>query len=259
MPLTNQINCRPLFNNNMIKKGIYILCLLILGLSDVSARESQPFFKEIPVDDFVGYAEELYKAIDDNDLNYEAFTTALKGYVKLQSEGQIEEGAYLTVIDMSLSANKNRFFLIDLKNKKIIHKSIVAHGKNSGGEYAKYFSNKVGSYKSSIGFYRTAETYNGKHGLSLRLDGLEYCNNNARKRAIVIHSAAYVSENFIKNNGRLGRSLGCPSLPQKDYDQVVNKIKNGSLLFIYYPEDYYLKNSVLANFTTFQFNKKSSE
>jgi len=240
----------------MIKKGIYILCLLMLGISNVSARESHAFLKEVPVDDFVAYAEELYKTIDDNDLNYEAFTTALKGYLKLQSEEQIEEGAYLTVIDMSLSANKNRFFLIDLKNKKIIHKSIVAHGKNSGGEYAKYFSNKVGSYKSSIGFYRTAETYNGKHGLSLRLDGLEYCNNNARKRAIVIHAAAYVSENFIKNNGRLGRSLGCPSLPQKDYDKVVHKIKNGSLLFIYYPEDYYLQNSVLANFSAARFNEK---
>jgi len=246
---TNQINRRLLSNTNMIKKGIYILCLLMLGISNVSARESHTFFKEVPVDDFAAYAEELYKTLDDNDLNYKAFTSALKGYVKLQSEGQIEEDAYLTVIDMSLSANKNRFFLIDLNNKKIIHKSIVAHGKNSGGEYAKYFSNKVGSYKSSIGFYRTAETYNGKHGLSLRLDGLEYCNNNARKRAIVIHAAAYVSENFIKNNGRLGRSLGCPSLPQKDYDKVVHKIKNGSLLFIYYPEDYYLKNSVLANYT----------
>ena len=258
MPLTNQINCRPLFNIDMIKKGIYILCLLMLSISNISAREYNTYFKEIPVDDFAGYADALYKTIDDNDLNYEAFTTALKGYVKLQSEGQIEEDAYLTVIDMSLSANKNRFFLIDLKNKKIIHKSIVAHGKNSGGEYAKYFSNKVGSYKSSIGFYRTAETYNGKHGLSLRLDGLEYCNNNARKRAIVIHAAEYVSENFIKNNGRLGRSLGCPSLPQKDYDKVVQKIKNGSLLFIYYPEDYYLKNSVLANYSALQFNKKAS-
>ena len=227
----------------------------MFGISNVSARESHTFFKEVPVDDFVTYAEELYRTIDDKDLNYEAFTTALKGYVKLQSEGQIEEDAYLTVIDMSLSANKNRFFLIDLNNKKIIHKSIVAHGKNSGGEYAKYFSNKVGSYKSSIGFYRTAETYNGKHGLSLRLDGLEYCNNNARKRAIVIHAADYVSENFIKNYGRLGRSLGCPSLPQKDYDKVVHKIKNGSLLFIYYPEDHYLKNSVLANFSALQFNE----
>ena len=124
----------------------------------------------------------------------------------------------------------------------------MAHGRNSGQEFARNFSNKVGSFKSSIGFYKTAETYTGKHGLSLRLDGLEYSNSNARARAIVIHAADYVSTNFIEQNGRLGRSLGCPSLPKKDYHQVVHKIKNGSLLFIYYPEADYLKKSKLANY-----------
>ena len=202
----------------------------------------------IEVEDFIVFATNLYEALDDPDLEYEPFEKALKGYFKLQNEGQIEKHSYLTVIDMSISANRNRFFLIDVENKKIIHKSIVAHGKNSGGEYAKYFSNKIGSFKSSIGFYRTAETYQGKHGLSLRLDGLEYSNSNARKRAIVIHAADYVSSVFIQKNGRLGRSLGCPSLPQKNYDQIVHKLKNGSLLFIYYPQDDYLKNSTLANY-----------
>ncbi len=201
----------------------------------------------IEVDNFAAFAENLYETLADSDLEYAPFEKALKGYLKLQKEGKIEDNSYLTVIDMSISANRNRFFLIDVENKKIIHKSIVAHGRNSGGEFAKYFSNKIGSFKSSIGFYRTAETYQGKHGLSLRLDGLEYSNNNARKRAIVIHAADYVSSVFIQKNGRLGRSLGCPSLPQKNYDQIVHKIKNGSLLFIYYPEDNYLKNSTLAN------------
>ena len=212
-----------------------------------AASETSPL--SIEVDDFTTFAENLYEALADSDLEYEPFEKALKGYLKLQKEGKIEENSYLTVIDMSISANRNRFFLIDVENKKIIHKSIVAHGRNSGGEFAKFFSNKIGSFKSSIGFYRTAETYQGKHGLSLRLDGLEYSNNNARKRAIVIHAADYVSSVFIQKNGRLGRSLGCPSLPQKNYDQIVHKIKNGSLLFIYYPEDNYLKNSTLANST----------
>ena len=210
-----------------------------------AASETSPL--SIEVDDFTTFAENLYEALADSDLEYEPFEKALKGYLKLQKEGKIEENSYLTVIDMSISANRNRFFLIDVENKKIIHKSIVAHGRNSGGEFAKFFSNKIGSFKSSIGFYRTAETYQGKHGLSLRLDGLEYSNNNARKRAIVIHAADYVSSVFIQKNGRLGRSLGCPSLPQKNYNQIVHKIKNGSLLFIYYPEDNYLKNSLLAN------------
>lgn len=242
----------------MIKKGIFLLCLLCVGLSDLSATASPVAADIPPVDDFISFAEELYTAMDDKELNYTAFEKGLRGYVKLKSEGQIEEESLLTVIDMSLSANKNRLFLIDVNNKKILHKSIVAHGKNSGGEYASTFSNKVGSFKSSIGFYKTGETYHGKHGLSLRLDGLEYTNNNARKRAIVIHAADYVSQNFIKNYGRLGRSLGCPSLPEKDYDKVIHSIKNGSLLFIYYPEDQYLKNSVLANFTALNFKEKSS-
>lgn len=225
-----------------------MLCLLIMSMATLTSyaalNTSNAF---IELEDFKTYAENIYQALDDTDLDYKAFETGLKGYVKLLEEGQIEEDSFLTVIDMSLSANKNRFFLIDVSNKKILHKSIVAHGRNSGGEFAKHFSNKIGSFKSSIGFYRTAETYSGKHGLSLRLDGLEYSNSNARKRAIVIHAADYVSNAFIQNNGRLGRSLGCPSLPQKDYDHIVHTIKNGSLLFIYYPEDQYLKYSTLAS------------
>jgi hypothetical protein len=232
----------------MIKKISLLVCLVFMGLAiPTSYAASETSSLSIEVDDFTAFAENLYAALTDSDLDYEPFEKALKGYLKLQKEGKIEENSYLTVIDMSISANRNRFFLIDVENKKIIHKSIVAHGRNSGGEFAKFFSNKIGSFKSSIGFYRTAETYHGKHGLSLRLDGLEFSNSNARKRAIVIHAADYVSAVFIQKNGRLGRSLGCPSLPQKDYDQIVHKIKNGSLLFIYYPEDNYLKNSILAN------------
>lgn len=202
----------------------------------------------IEIEDFELYAKTLYQELNEPDLEYDAFETGLKGYVKLKEEGQIKEHSLLTVIDMSVSANRNRFFLIDVEHKKILHKSIVAHGRNSGEEYAKYFSNEVGSFKSSIGFYRTGETYHGKHGLSLRLDGLEYTNNNARKRAIVVHAADYVSSVFIKNNGRLGRSLGCPSLPKENYNEVIHKIKEGSLLFIYYPEENYLKKSLLANY-----------
>ncbi len=234
----------------MIRKEFLFLCLVIFTMtSPVFSAAPETRYNAVDVDDFKAYSVNLYHELDDADLDYKPFETALKGYLKLQKEGKIEAGSFLTVIDMSVSANKNRFFLIDIEKKKILHKSIVAHGKNSGGEYAKYFSNKIGSFKSSIGFYRTGETYQGKHGLSLRLDGLEYSNSNARKRAIVIHAADYVSSVFIQKNGRLGRSLGCPSLPQKDYDQIVHKIKNGSLLFIYYPEAEYLKNSVLANYS----------
>lgn len=202
---------------------------------------------KVILDDFTSYSKDLYAALDEPTLNYKAFETALKGFVKLQMEDKIQNTEYLTVIDMSRSANDHRFFVINLSEKKVEHKSVVAHGRNSGGEFARHFSNKEGSFKTSLGFYRTAETYHGKHGLSLRLDGLENSNSNARDRAIVIHAADYVSQNFIEKFGRLGRSLGCPSLPKEGYDQIVERIKEGTLLFIYYPEEQYLGNSSLAN------------
>ncbi len=202
---------------------------------------------KVVLDDFKTYSRDLYATLDDDDLNYKAFETALKGFVKLQLEDRIDNTNYLTVIDMSLSANEHRFFLINLTDKKIEHKSIVAHGRNSGGEFARHFSNQEGSFKTSLGFYRTAETYHGKHGLSLRLDGLAPSNSNARDRAIVIHAADYVSEHFIEKFGRLGRSLGCPSLPKEGFDQIVHRIKEGTLIFIYYPEEQYFSNSSIAN------------
>ena len=196
---------------------------------------------------FTSYSTKLYHKIDDNDINFEAFTYGLKGYLKLQHEKKLGNTKYLTIIDMSVSANTKRFYIINMETLQVEHKSLVAHGRNSGLEYANRFSNNMNSHQTSLGFYKTAETYVGKHGFSLRLDGLEFSNNKARKRAIVIHEADYTSENFIKRNGRLGRSYGCPSLPKKDYKIIIGKIKNGSCLFIYYPKDSYLKKSKLVN------------
>lgn len=189
----------------------------------------------------------FYNKLNDTDLNFDAFEKAYKGYLLLLKDQKIENETYLTVVDMSASANQSRFFVIDMKNEKIADKSMVAHGRNSGSEFAKEFSNKIGSYQTSLGFYKTAELYTGKHGLSLRLDGLENSNSNARTRAIVIHAADYVSEMFIKKNGRLGRSLGCPSLPQNQFKPIIQKIKEGSLLFIYHPTKSYLSNSKIIN------------
>jgi hypothetical protein len=202
---------------------------------------------KVVLDDFTNYSRNLYAALNEPALDYKAFETALKGFVKLQLDDKIQNTDYLTVIDMSRSANDHRFFVINLSERKVEHKSVVAHGRNSGGEFARHFSNKEGSFKTSLGFYRTAETYHGKHGLSLRLDGLDESNSNARDRAIVIHAADYVSQNFIEKFGRLGRSLGCPSLPKDGYDQIVETIKEGTLLFIYFPEQQYLSNSPIAN------------
>lgn len=196
---------------------------------------------------FTSYSSILYNKLNDNALSFEAFKFGLKGYLKLQNEHQLKNSKYLTIVDMSSSSNNERFFIINMNTQEIEHKSLVAHGRNSGLEYAEKFSNIKSSHQTSLGFYKTAETYIGKHGVSLRLDGLEYSNNKARERAIVIHAADYATENFIARNGRLGRSYGCPSLPTDGYEKVIEKIKEGSCLFIYYPQKTYLIKSKLAN------------
>ena len=199
---------------------------------------------------FSSFSLKLYYKINDSDINFDALKYGLKGYLKLQNENSLNNSNYLTIIDMSVSANTERLFIINMETQQLEHKSLVAHGRNSGLEYASRFSNKMSSHQTSLGFYKTSETYIGKHGFSLRLDGLEFSNDQARKRAIVIHEADYASSDFIKKNGRLGRSYGCPSIPKKDYNTIINKIKKGSCLFIYYPEPSYLTNSKLINTKT---------
>jgi len=225
---------------------IFILTLPVFA-SEISIEENHLETKNSDTESsFLSYSEDIYQKINDNDLDFDAFKYALKGYIQLQNKNELGNSKYLTIIDMSASANTKRFYLINMETQTVEHKSVVAHGQNSGSEYAKRFSNKVNSHQTSLGFYKTAETYTGKHGLSLRLDGLEYSNNKARERAVVIHEADYANPDYIKKNGRLGRSWGCPSLPKKDYKTIINKIKEGSCLFIYYPQAHYLAKSKLA-------------
>jgi len=193
---------------------------------------------------------EKYETIDFTGYNKpskQAYITAINGFLKLKKSGQIKKDI-LTIIDFSLSSNEKRLWIIDFNKDQVIYNNYVAHGRNSGNEFAKVFSNKPQSYMSSLGFYVTGNTYHGKHGLSLRLKGMEKgINDNALKRAIVMHSADYVSPNFIKKYGRLGRSYGCPSIPnEKDYPKVIQTLAEGSCLFIYHHrEDYLLKSQLL--------------
>ena len=179
-----------------------------------------------------------FNLIEENSVNVpslESFKIAYEGYENLKSQHKLENNI-LTIIDFSLSSKKKRLWVIDMESNVVLFHSLVAHGMNSGEEFATNFSNKSESYKSSLGFYLTGEIYQGKHGSSLRLDGIEKgVNDNARNRAIVIHGADYVSENFIKNYGRLGRSQGCPALPINITSKVISKIKDKSVLFIYHP------------------------
>jgi hypothetical protein len=168
--------------------------------------------------------------------NLKSFTQALKGYSKLKEKGLIKKDI-LTLIDFSLSSNVKRLWVIDLASKTILFQSLVAHGRNTGQEFADNFSNAANSLKSSLGLYTTGEVYHGKHGLSLRLDGLEKgINDNARNRGVVMHAADYVSNSFVKNNKRLGRSQGCTAVPVALSKGIINTIKDKSCLFIYHPK-----------------------
>lgn len=178
----------------------------------------------------------------------DVLSLGIKGYLKLKEQGKLPEGKPLTIIDFSIPSSEKRMWIIDMEDGRIIHHGHVSHGRNSGDLLAKNFSNTNSSYMSSLGFYLTAETYQGKHGYSLRLDGLEKgFNDNARDRAIVIHGADYAKEDFIRQTGRLGRSLGCPALPNEIAGDIIDLIKERSLLFIYGKDDNYLNQSQILN------------
>lgn len=195
-------------------------------------------------------AEEIYNNLDSANFslpNLESFKEALVGFNKLKDQGKVSKNI-ITLIDFSLSANTKRLWVIDLDTRTILLHSLVAHGRNTGQEFANSFSNAAESYKSSLGFYLTAEVYNGKHGKSLRLDGVEKgINDNARNRAVVVHGANYVSNSFIQNNKRLGRSLGCPAVPVEITNKLIETIQNKTCLFIYYPSKSYKELSHLVS------------
>lgn len=154
----------------------------------------------------------------------------------------------LAVIDFSLPSSEKRLWIFDLVEEKLVLRDLVAHGKNSGEAEASRFSNVEGSHQSSLGLFKAAETYHGKHGYSLRLDGLEEgFNDLARQRAIVIHGADYVAPKWIKQHGRLGRSFGCPAVRKEIAQEVVDELKNGQFVFSYYPDQQWVQNSSLLN------------
>lgn len=178
---------------------------------------------------------------------FECFQKAMAGFKRLKAEGKIKKNL-LTLIDFSQSSNTKRLWIIDMATNTVLYNTLVAHGRNSGDEFATAFSNASSSNKSSLGFYATGEIYQGKHGTSLRLDGLEQgINSNARSRSVVMHAADYVSDSFIKAHKRLGRSQGCPALPATLNKEVINLIKDKSCLFIYHPSQSYVAASKLLS------------
>lgn len=218
----------------MYKVFIYLL-LLFIPANISKMKSPEPSVRE------VSSCRQLYHEMQlDGVVNYKAFEQALAGY------NQIEEKTkeILTLVDFSKPSTEKRFYVFDMRHKKMIFSSLVSHGKNSGGNYATSFSNEVGSLKSSLGFFLTENTYQGKNGYSLVLNGLEKgINDRAKERAIVIHGAAYSNPSVVASSGRLGRSFGCPALPLKVSKPIINTIKGGSLLFIYANNQNYLAYS----------------
>jgi hypothetical protein len=223
----------------------YFLCLLVLLV---------PVLNKAGPDNTALAAEKQYDLyavlnLSEKGLASEVFQLAIKGYRKLETSCKLLNSDILTIVDFSQSSNNKRLYVIDLKHKALLFNTYVAHGRNTGDEYAKHFSNVSGSYQSSLGFYVTKKEILGSGvGLSLILDGMEKgFNDNALKREIIMHGADYATENFIRKTGRLGRSYGCPSLPPDQVKPVVETIKEGTCLFIYYHDVQYLSHSALLN------------
>ena len=204
---------------NFGRKTLILFIGILLSLT-VFTKENDQF-----------YAKNLYNEMKLNGLiNYQAFSQAIDGFNKTKNK----EKNILTIVDFSLPSTEKRMFVLDLDKKIILLQSYVAHGKNTGDLYAKSFSNKTNSNKSSIGLFLTEGSYNGRNGYSLRLNGLEKgVNDNAKKRNIVVHGADYANPKFIETSGRLGRSLGCFAVPESVNAEIINTIKGKSILYVY--------------------------
>ncbi len=199
------------------------------------------------------YISRTYKRIDfskcSTKLSYEVFNKAMHGYLNIKDAGKLNaDNDILTVCDLSRSSNVERMWVIDLRMHKVLFNTYVAHGHGSGEEFATAFSNNNNSHQSSMGFYVTADTYMGEHGLSLHLNGIDNGYNDAAyDRGIVVHGADYVCKKFAESNNYIGRSWGCPAVPSRLSTPIINAIKDGTCLFIFYPEKTYLKTAYWLN------------
>ena len=214
--------------------------------SSLLPKTSSETFTET-IDDEIDLIYDSLK-LEKLGLKKDAFTYAYTGYKKLKEQNVFNKEGIITICDFSQSSKKKRLYLIDLTAYKLLLNTYVAHGKNSGMEYASKFSNKPESNQSSLGFYKTKKTYFGGHGLALTLSGLEKgINDKAERRKIVMHGSEYVGENYLRRSKYMGRSFGCPAIPEKLSRKLITAIKNGTCLFIYHPTKTYLTGSKILN------------
>lgn len=221
------------------------LILLFLPANYTETRSSSPLIPSDPAVALSSTCRQLYADMQlDRVVNYTSFEQALIGAQTVERRNQ----DIITLIDFTKPSTEERLYVLDVRHKKLLFSSLVSHGKNSGGNYATSFSNEVNSYKSSLGFFVTEHTYQGKNGYSLVLDGLEKgINDRAKERAIVVHGADYCSPSVAASTGRLGRSFGCPALPQSLARPIIDTIKDGTLLYIYANDKEYLSQSTILS------------
>lgn len=226
--------------------GIFIILSAGCFAGGVSAntfydnfKGSQPFvFAEfnLPVQLYDQYLNKIYQqaGLQEAGLDTGVFRKAMTGYYNLQEAGKTALGnRILTIVDYAKSSCSKRMWIIDLQQRKLLLNTWVAHGQGSGDDMASHFSNALSSFQSSLGFYITGKLYSGKHGRSLRLQGMdEGYNDHAQERDIVLHAATYVSEGTIHELGRLGRSQGCPAVSPSVISQVLGLIYNQSVIFV---------------------------
>ena len=199
---------------------------------------------------FAAEVSNLYQTFDLQEigLTKKAFECALKGYYYLLDHHWLNKPNILSICDMSQSSRSKRLYILDMDQKTVLVNTYVAHGRNSGTEFARSFSNSPSSHKSSLGFYVTQGTYNGNNGLSLKIRGLERgFNDRALGRNIVVHGSQYVGPDFLEMNQFCGRSYGCPAVPADESEEIIDLIKEGSCLFIYHPTKKYLTKSKILN------------
>ena len=224
--------------------GVFLVLFLLAPLPVWADDMDSGVLEEVPV----GYMDSYRHLIRSApDLNPSVLTLGLRAFAAAEARGQARRKR-LTIIDYSLPSTHKRLWVIDLERDRLIFHELVAHGRNSGVNESTQFSNIVGSRQSSLGTFLTAETYRGKHGYSLRLDGVENgINHKARERAIVMHGADYVSTDFVARHGRLGRSWGCPAVSRAVAATLIDAIKDGSVIFAYYPDPVIQAKSAYLN------------
>jgi len=229
----------------MLKQFFILSFFTFLAVRSNSITKVVPFNPaSLPV---VGADDKALLLSEKLNINSEAFKLAIKGFEKLKEQGRISNVRFLTIIDYSKPSNEQRLYVVDMVAEEVIIKTLVAHGKNSGWLYANNFSNRNASFQSSLGFYVTGNIFYGKHGTTLELEGMEEgINDQAKHRAIVLHGADYVSEELVRQQGFIGRSLGCPAVPYYKVHEIIETIQGASCMFVYAPSKDYIDKSQLT-------------